>query len=710
MPPQPTHSLSVEGDGALKVYETSRIRNVALAGHTGAGKTSLGEAMLYTLKQTDRLGKTDDGNTVSDYDAEEIRRHHSIQVSLLPVEHDGAKINLIDLPGFRDFVGEIKSGLRAADSMLLVFDANGGVETGAETVHAYAVDMNRPRAYFINMLDKEHASYAKAFDALRAAFEPRMVRLTLPVGEGLEFKGVIDLMRMKFVKEDGQKVSYEEIPADLLPEAQTAHAELIEIAAEGDEELLEKFLGEETLSPEEILKGLSENFAEGGIVPVLCGSATALKGIRPLLDFLAHCAPDPTHTAYEYTEGKSEEIKTITPSPDGSALLWVFKTVADPFIGRMSYFKVLRGSARKDGTYHNVNHNSNEKFAHPLICKGKKSEEVDEVAAGDLGAVAKLDATRTGDTLVEPGTPDLQVTAVTIPKPTAFAAITAKSRADEDKVGIGFHRLMEQDPTLSLYRDPTISQTILSGMGETHLQVAVARLKDLVKVEVDMEIPRVPYRETITRKNEGQGKYKKQTGGHGQYGDCWIRFEPLPEGSGFEFEWAIVGGVIPTNFKSAVEKGLLESLEKGVLSGCPTVDIKATCYDGSYHAVDSSDMSFKVAASLAFKNIIPKCAPIILEPIYKATISVPEEYMGDVMGDLNSRRGRILGMNQEGRRQIIEAHVPLAELYTYGRQLNSLTRGRGVYEMEFDHYERVPNDVQEKIVAEYAQRREAEAE
>jgi elongation factor G len=468
-----------------------------------------------------------------------------------------------------------------------------------------------------------------------------------------------------------------------------------------------KFLEEETLTPDEIIAGLRGAICQRRIAPVICGSALTGKGIRPLLNLIVQCLPDPTECdGIEMSEAGSDEKKIVKISPEGPTIVYIFKTIIDPYVGRMSFFKVIQGSIKSESSLLNINQKKTERIAHVLICKGKKTDNINELQAGDMGAIAKLEAAKTCDTLADPAAGDLMVTPLELPMPTAMMAVKAKSRTEEDKVGMGFHRLIDQDPTLSLRRDASIRQTILSGMGETQLQIAVARLTDLAKVEVDLEIPRVPYRETITKTGQGQGRYKKQSGGHGQYGDCWVRFEPLPEGSGFQFEWEIVGGVIPTNFKSAVEKGISESMERGILSGSQTVDVKAACYDGSYHAVDSSDMSFKVAASLAFKSVMPNCGPIVLEPIYKVKITVPEEYMGDVMGDLNSRRGRILGMNPLGKKQVIEALVPLSEMFVYNRQLNSLTQGRGLYEMEYDHYERVPNEVQEKIIEETKRRSE----
>jgi elongation factor G len=683
----------------LKVHPTSEIRNIALAGHSHSGKTTLCEGMLWVHKQSDRLGRVEDGTTLSDYDGEETRRQCSIQASVLPVEHGETKVNLIDLPGFRDFIGEIKRGLRAADGMLLVIDATGGLETGSQFAWAAALEFNRPRMIFVNKLDKENTSFDATVAELQEGFATRVVPITLPVGEGPGFRAVIDLIKMKLMTEEGQKLTIGDIPAEMAEAAKAAHATMVEAAAEGDDELTMKFLEEETLSHEEILRGLKEAMVEGRFVPAFAGSATALKGFTPLMDFLVDCMPNPSATdGYACTEGKGEE-KLLKVSSNGPTVVYVFKTVSDPYVGRLSFFKVIQGTLRGDMTLHNVNQNKNERMGHLLAARGKKTENVAELQAGDIGAVAKLENTHTTDTLTEQGAPAIKVTPIKLPAPTTFRAVVAKSRADEDKIGIGIHKLIEQDPTLNMYRDPNINQTILSGMGETHVDVAVGRLRDLANIEVQLEIPHIPYRETITRKGEGQGKHKKQSGGHGQYGDCWIKFEPLPEGSGFEFEWAIVGGVIPTNYHSAVEKGLVETMVRGVLAGSQTVDLKAICYDGSYHSVDSSDMAFKVAASLAFKSVIPKCGPILLEPIYKLTVSVPEEYMGDVMGDLNGRRGRIQGMEAQGRTQVIQAQAPLSELHTYGRALNSLTQGRGVFEMEFHHYERMPAEAQEKVIA-----------
>lgn len=694
-------------DRTLKAYETAQIRNVGLAGQSGAGKTSLAEALLYLRKGTERLGSVTEGTTVSDYDPEEVRRGHSISVSLLPVEHNGIKINLLDIPGRRDFVGDIKSSLRVSDGVVLVVDATTGIGPGTEFAFQYCEEFGiKARALFVNRMDKDRADFETAFHNMEDAFGIRTVVLTLPVGKESGFKGVIDLVRMKFVEEKDGKTGHAEIPGDLQAAAKEARARLVESAAEGDDELTEKFLDDQPLSDEEVLRGLKEGMLEGRFVPVLAGSATSLRGLAPLFDLIQNCFPNPMEgpgvTARHDGKDTAEPFKV---QADGPTLAYVYKTVSDPYAGHMSFFKVMRGRLGSEAHLYNLRTGKTERLAHVLHICGKKHDNIAGLAAGDLGAVAKLDSTHTNDTLSQTPDPKVEFLPTPMPKPTIQMAVIAKNKADEDKIGLGFHRLIEQDPTLQLRRDPEVGQTILSGMGNTHVEVAASHLKEIAKVEVELQIPKVAYRETITKKVEGQGKYKKQSGGRGQYGDCWIRLEPQPEGAGFSFDWAIVGGVIPTKYQPAVEKGLIESMEKGVLSGSPTVDVKATCYDGSYHDVDSSEMAFKVAASMAFKSLAAKAGPVILEPIYKITITVPEEHMGDIMGDMSGRRGRVLGAESNGKRQTIVAQAPLAELFTYSQDLRSMTRGRGVFEIEFDHYDRVPPDVQQKIAEAYQKER-----
>lgn len=691
----------------MKEFETSNIRNVALAGHDGSGKTSLAEAILYSLKVTERLGTVNEGTALSDYDPEEIRRKHSIGTALLPVEQAGVKINLLDLPGRRDFVGEIKNSMRVADGVVIVIDAHIGVEVGTEFVWEYADEFGiAARAVFINKLDREQADFDKALQSISNAFGRRTVAITLPVGKEASFKGVVDLIKMKFVDESDRKVNFTDIPADLADAAKEARSKLVEAAAEGDDELMMKFLDDQPLTDEEIMKGLREGVLEGRFLPVCCGSASTLKGMASLLNLTVSSFPNPlegpgieaaTGAAAEDGAKATEKVKV---APQGQTLLYIFKTVSDPYAGHLSFFKVMHGKLQSETSLTNMNRNKSERVAHVLAITGKKHENIHAMAAGDLGAVGKLDSTHTCDTLSADGNTKVLFMPTPLPPPTVRMAVVPKVKADEEKIGLGFRRLTDQDPTLHLARDPEIRQTIVSGMGDSHLDVAVHHLKEISKVEVELQIPKVPYRETITKKAEGQGKYKKQSGGRGQFGDCWIKFEPLAGGDGFEFEWGVVGGVIPTKFEPSVEKGLIEALEHGVLSGNPTVGVKATCYDGSYHAVDSSEMAFKVAASLAFKSIIPKANPVILEPIYRVKITVPEQYMGDIMGDINGRRGRVQGVSAVPKKQIIEALVPLSEMFTYSRDMRSMTRGSGVYELSFDHYERVPGEVQEKIIAE----------
>ncbi|MCX7719219.1 MAG: elongation factor G [Candidatus Sumerlaeaceae bacterium] len=692
----------------MKEYASDQIRNVALAGHSGAGKTSLVEMILFNKKITDRLGRVEDGTTVSDYDPEEVRRRCSINTALVPVEHRGVKINFLDLPGYRDFIGEIRNSGRAADALIIVVDAAAGVEPGTELAWELAEEFRLPRLFVVNKMDRERASYAKTLEALRETFDCRLVQANMPVGEASAFKGCVNLLKMQMSSGDGGKVSYADIPADLKADAEALRAALVEVAAEGDDELTMKFLEGETLTPEEILRGLEEDMLALRCVPVVAASALQGPGCVGLLDFVVDCFPPPPHChPVEAKDPKSGETVELRYKSDEPTAAFVFKTISDPYAGHLTFFKVLSGSVANDTTLLNVGRDTEERVNHLMTVRGKKQDPVGRINAGDIGVLAKLSNTHTNDTLADAKRP-LVVPPTPMPPQTVQMAIKAKAKEDEEKIGMAIHRLIEQDPTLSLHRDPAIHQTILSGMGDTHLDVAVSRLKAQSKVEVELEIPRVPYRETITKTAQGQGKHKKQSGGRGQYGDCWLKLEPLPEGSGFQFEWAIVGGVIPTKYMPSVEKGIVQAMERGIIAGCPAVDIKATCYDGSHHSVDSSDMAFQVAASKGFKAVARQANPILLEPIYKVKVTVPEQYMGDVMGDLNSRRGRILGMGAVGRKQVIEAMVPLAEMFEYSKQLRSITQGRGNFEMAYDHYERVPAEIQEKVVAAAAKGAEEE--
>jgi elongation factor G len=697
----------------LKEYPTPQIRNVALAGHTSAGKTSLVEALNHQTKVTDRLLKVDEGNTLSDYDPEEIRRRTSINASLLPIEYNGHKINFLDVPGYRDFIGEIKNALRVADSVLFVVDGTSGAEVGLELAWEYAEEFRLPRAVFLNKMDKERADFDRAIQSLRDTFEVNFVPLALPVGKEAGFQGVIDLVQMKLVKEaPTQKAQYADIPADLADEAQLARLALVEAAAEGDDALTEKFLEDQPLTPEEVARGLKGAFREGRFVPVLCGSALRELGLAPLLDFIVNSAPNPSErpalAAHKPGAPDGEAIERPV-DPAGPFSAYVFKTIADDYAGRVNFFKVLSGTLTTETPVHNTAQGRDERIGHILIMRGRKQDEVNRLYAGDIGAVAKLAATQTGDTLCHPSAA-IEYEKTAMPARTYSMAIVLKSKADEEKVSIAMHRFIEQDPTLELRRDPEIHQTILSGMGDTHLDVALARVRSSAKIEADLEKPRIPYHETITRKGTGIYRHKKQTGGRGQFAEVHIRLEPLPEGQNFEFVWEVVGGNIPTKYQSAVEKGVVEAMERGIVAGYTAIDIKAACYDGKYHDVDSSDMAFKLASIMGFRQVAAECSPIVLEPIYNVKITVPESNMGDIMGDISGRRGRILGTESIGRKAIVSAQVPLAEMATYTQDLRSMTQGRGVFEMTYAHYERVPGEIQTKIVEDHAKRKEEEAE
>ncbi len=699
----------------MKEYPSQNIRNIALAGHNASGKTTLAEAILYLLEYTDRLGRVDAGNTVSDYDPEEISRKMSINSTLLPVEYKNHKINFLDLPGYRDFVGEIKSGLRVVETAVLVLDGIAGIEAGTEFAWEYAKEYDVPCACFINKLDKEHSSFEKALSQIKEILGVEPILLTLPIGKEAGFSGVIDLLKMKKVNEQRGKFTLEAIPAELKAVAEEWRQKMVERAAEGDDELTMKFLEDQPLTEEEIIRGIKEGLRDRRFIPVLCGSAYNCIGIFPLLEFMVNCVSSPLEMPgfvsliQEGNEEKTikKEVTKYFPQKPFSA--YVFKTISDPYAGRLTFFKIITGEITADSVALNVNKGKEERITHLLIVRGKKQENVHKLSTGDIGAVAKLNVTATTDTLADSSNPVTYVPTL-LPSFTAQMALVTKSKTDEEKIGMAMHRLMEQDPTLQIRRDHEIKQTIIYGMGDTHLEVAVSRLRTFANVDVQLEKPRVPYKETINKVAKGQGKYKRQSGGRGQYGDCWIELQPLSRGSGFQFEWKIVGGVIPSKYEPSIQKGILEAMERGIIAGYPVVDVKAICYDGSYHSVDSSDIAFKIAGSMAFRNVAAQAGPIVLEPIMNLTIIAPESNMGEILGNLSSKRGRILGQELRGKKVIIKAAVPLAEIFEYSRELRSMTQGRGVFEMQFSHYEPVPPNIQEKIVAEAQLRKEEEQE
>ncbi len=689
----------------MKVYQTDKIRNVSLAGHSGAGKTTLAEAILHIHGLVDRLGTVEAGSTQSDYDPLEKERHCSINATLLPIEHDDYKINLLDCPGNRDFVGEIKNAIRISEMCLIVIDAESGVEVGTEFAWQFAHEYDIPVAILINKMDKEYANFEKAIQSIEQAFDAHTIPVTLPIGQGADFKGVVDLLDMKAIYDAGGQKKIEEIPAELVDQAKAARKALIEAAAEGDDDLTEKFLEEETLTEDELKKGLREDLQDGRFIPIVCCSAEKELGLSGLIHFILEECPSPDQrkgfralTKPEDKNSTDTFLKELKPDEPFSG--FVFKTVNDDYAGRLSYIKVITGSVSGDCPIYDRSTGNTQKAGHVFALRGKSQVQTERLMTGDIGAFAKLNDVHTGDTLEDPKGTHVRYEPTHFRSPTVATAIHAKVKSDEDKISLAMHRLLDSDPTLQLERDAMLHQTVLHGMGDTHLDIAVERLRVQSKVDIIMEPPKVQYRETVTRPAQGQGKHKKQSGGRGQYGDCHIKIEPQQRGEGFKFEWKIVGGVIPTNYQGAVEKGIRASLDRGILAGYPVVDVKISCYDGSYHAVDSSDMAFQIAASMAFKTVAPNAGPVILEPYMKVMIRILSEYMGDIMSYVSSHRGRITGNEQEGRFVVINAEVPQGEMGTFSRDLRSMTQGRSVFESEFSHHEPCPPNIQQKVIEE----------
>jgi len=693
----------------VKEYNIRQLRNVGLISHGGAGKTSLTEAMLYNSGATDRLGRVDDGSSVVDYDPDEIKRKITINATLAPCLWQDHKINLIDTPGYADFVGDVKGTLRVVDGAVVLVCAVSGVEVHTEKVWQYADEYNLPRLVFINKLDRENANFDRALTQVQEQLSNKAVAVQLPIGSEANFRGVIDLVNMKAILYDpkkGKDYTVGEIPAELQAEAESYREKLIEAVAETDDELVMKYLEGETLTTEEITRGLRVGTIAGTIIPVLCGSALANIGVQPLMDAIIACLPSPQDVeAIVATNKKTGEEITIEPSAEGPLAALVFKTMADPFVGKLTYFRVYSGVFNSDSQVYNVNKEKMERVGQLFIPRGKQQVGVERIVAGDIGAVAKLQETSTGDSLGERDNPIL-LPPIEFPNPSYSLALFAKSQGDEDKLSTGLARLVEEDPTLKIEKRTETRELILSGMGDVHLEVTIDRLKRKFGVEVETKTPKVPYRETFRKAVKVEGKHKKQTGGHGQYGHVWIEMTPLPEGSGFIFEESIFGGAVPKQYIPAVEKGIREAMEEGILAGYPVVDFKVNLYDGSYHTVDSSELAFKIAAIQAFKKGMEQANPVLLEPIMNLEVLVPEAYMGDVIGDLNAKRGRILGMEPKGGMQLIKAQVPLAELSKYAIDLRSLTQGRGSFEMSFDHYEEVPARTAEAIIAQAQKEKE----
>jgi elongation factor G len=694
----------------MKSYSTEWIRNVGIVGHGDTGKTQLVSSLLFTAGMTPRLGKVAEGSTVTDWDEEEIARKISINTGLAyaewqaPGQPEKTKINLLDTPGYSTFLNETKSSLIAADASLIVVDAAAGVQVVTEKVWDYATEYDQPRAFVLNWMDRELASFDRAFESLQRVFGRGVVPIELPIGSERGFRGVVDLIAMKaliYTPDGNGRGKIEEIPAALAETAKTAHEALVEMVAEGDDALMQEFFDEGTLPVDDLKKGLREAVLAKRIFPVLLSSALHNIGSDAILNFLAEIFPSPAARgkaiAHKSPDHKGETIeRTIAESEPVS--LFTFKTVADPFAGRITYFKVMSGVLKNDATLNNFNRGSQERLQHVQVMQGKTAAAVNDLRAGDIGAVAKLKETTTGETLGDKSGPVFYPPA-RIPEPSITFAIEPKTRADEDRIGQAIHKILEEDLALRFARDPQTKEFLLSGAGQQHIEVVVAKLRKRYHVELTLKPPKVPYRETIRGKADAEGKHKKQTGGHGQFGVCRIRMEPLPRGAGFEFVDDVFGGAIPKNWIPSVEKGIRDSAERGFLAGFPVVDFRVSLYDGKYHDVDSSDMAFKIAGSLAFKECMKQARPALLEPIMHVEVYAPDQYSGDLMGNLSSRRGRISGSESRAGSVVIKALVPFAEMLSYANELISMTQGRGSYSMEFSHYDFVPGEIADKVIA-----------
>jgi len=689
-------------------YESKSLRNLAVVGHGSTGKTSLCESILFISGKSERLGRVDDATSIMDYEPEEQKRRSSISSAANFVEWDKHKINFIDTPGDSNFTYDIKCSLSVVDNAVIVIDAVGGVEFQTQKVWELADEYDLPRAIFINRMDRERANFNKALESIKSSFKKKVTPLCLPVGAEDKFNGIIDLISFKaysFTDNKGiGKAS--DIPAEMMDEAKMFRDTMVEDIAETDDELMNKYLEEGELSAEELKAGLQKGVSSGNLIPLICGSAIKGIGVSLLLDIVAGSFRSPVECPPK--KGKvpgTDTVEERMPSEDAPFSAIVFKTIADPYAGRLTLFRVYSGKLSSDTAVYNSSKKVTEKFGHVFFLEGKNQKQAEVLIPGDIAGVAKLKDTVTGNTLCAEKSPII-FDAVEVPNPIMSFAIEPKTRGDEDKIASSIHRLTEEDPTIAFTRNVETKEMILSGMGQVHIEVNIEKMKRKFGVEVNLNTPKVPYKETIKGKTNVQGKYKKQSGGRGQFGDCWIDIEPLPRGGGFIFEDKIVGGVIPGQYRPAVEKGIVEAAAKGVIAGYPVVDFKVALTFGSYHTVDSSEMAFKIAGSMAFQKGVEQCQPILLEPIVNINIEVPDEYMGDVIGDLNSRRGRVLGMETHGSNQVIKGQVPLAEILKYAPDLRSMTSGRGNFTYTESHYEEVPAFIAEKIIAESKKEKE----
>ncbi len=686
-------------------YDTSKLRNVGIVAHGGAGKTSLTEAILFNAGMIDRLGKVDDGTSTTDFEPEEIKRKISVASALHHCEWNGCNLHIVDTPGYGDFIADTRSCLRVLGGAVVIISAISGVKVQTEEVWEWANEAEIPRIAFVNKMDRERANFFRAMGDMEKALKVRAVAVQLPLGSEENFEGVIDLIKMKayrYESDTSGKFVEEEIPAEYLDEAMDLREKLVETVAEAYDALTEKFLESGELSEEEIIDGLRVGTLRYTFTPVFCGSALLNIGVSQLLDYMCLCLPSPLDRGrVTGTDPKSKELTERAPDEKEPFSALVFKTTSDPYTGKITVFRVYSGVLNSDSTVYNPNRDCTERIGQIYELEGKKQKPIKQAVAGDIVAVAKLKETVSGDTLCDADKPVIYEPAMTL-EPVISYAIQPKSKNDEDKIHGSLQRLMEEDPTLKLRRDEQTRELIISGMGQVHLEVTMEKLKRKFGVEVELKTPKVPYLETIRASVKVQGKYKKQSGGRGQYGDCWVEFSPLERGEGFKFEDKIVGGVIPRQYIPAVEKGIQEASLEGSLAGYPVVDFKAALYDGSFHTVDSSEMAFKIAGSMAFKKGMESAKPVILEPILKMKITVPEECMGDIIGDLNSRRGKVVGVEPKANSQIIRAVVPMSEVLAYATDLRSMTSDRGLFTSEFSHYEEVPSHLAQKVITESA--------
>lgn len=694
--------------------EVDKIRNVAVIAHGGAGKTSLVEAMLFNAGSIDRLGNVQDGTTTTDYEPEEVARKITISSALAFCNWKGCRTNIIDTPGFINFLEDARGCLRAVDGAIVIISAISGVKPETVKIWKYADEFEVPRVVFINKMDRDIANFTRAIGELEKSFEKETVPLCIPIGSGESFSGVLDLVKMKAYTFHNGKAEESDIPSEMMSEAEEYRKKLVEKIAESDDTLLERYLEGGGLSEDEIIRGIREGSLTKRFIPVTCGSALKNIAIPQLLDAVLLCLPSPVEMAHlspikgkNPKDGKEVERKPLKTEPLSA---YVFKTIADPYAGRLSVFRVYSGILRADSTILNTSTGAKERIGQVFYLMGKKQMSAQTIGPGELGAVAKLKETFTGDTLSDEAR-QIIFEKMKFAEPIISYAIAPKSKGDEEKVGVGLQRILEEDPALRFQRDEETKEMLLSGMGQVHLEVTIERLKRKFGTDVLMKTPKVPYRETIKASTKAQGRYKKQSGGRGQYGDCWLAIEPLPRGSGYEFLDKIVGGVIPQQYRPAVEKGVVETMQEGIIVGYPVVDLKVTLYDGSYHTVDSSEMAFKIAGSMALKKAFLDAKPVLLEPLMKVEVITPDDTLGAVIGDLNSRRGKVQGVEpQAGGNQKIAALVPMAEMLTYANQLHSLTSGRGLYSMEFSHYEEVPSYIAQKLIAEREAKKKEKAE